>query len=94
MSSTALIPKPTIAVQIQTLMDEHQMDELKNFISRRSCLNKCNLFLIYLFSLVRVLRIQGLCPQTPAKGCCPWTPLLGALPPLDPAFRSILKKLG
>jgi hypothetical protein len=53
MSSTALISKPTIAVQIQTLMDEHQMDEFKNFISRRSYLNKCNLFLIYFFHLIQ-----------------------------------------
>jgi hypothetical protein len=52
MSSTALIPKP-LSVQIQALMDAHQIDELKNFISRRSCLNKCNLFLIYFFHLVQ-----------------------------------------
>jgi hypothetical protein len=53
MSSIALIPKQTIAVQIQIMIDEQQMNDLKTFIYRRSCLNKCNLFLIYFFHLVQ-----------------------------------------
>jgi len=53
MSNTALIPKPPLSIQIQTLLEDHQLDELKQFISRRTCLNQCNLFLIYFFHLVQ-----------------------------------------
>jgi len=65
MSSTALLPKPILSIQIQTLLDDHQLDELKNFISRRSCLNKCNLFLIYFFHLVQS---AGILTTTVATG--------------------------
>lgn len=42
-----------ISEQINVILNTNKLDDLKNFISRRKCLNQCNLFLVYLFHIVQ-----------------------------------------
>ena len=42
-----------ISLQIQELLENNKLDDLKKFISRRQCLNCCNIYLIYLFHLIQ-----------------------------------------
>ena len=53
MSGTALIPKSSIANQIQDIFEQHELDELKTLMHRRHCLNQCNLYLVYIFHLIQ-----------------------------------------
>lgn len=39
--------------EIQTIMDTNKLEDLKQFITRRKCLNTCNLVMVYLFHIVQ-----------------------------------------
>ncbi len=42
-----------IHLQIQELLENNKLDDLKRFINRRQCLNCCNIYLIYLFHFIQ-----------------------------------------
>lgn len=44
---------PNVSVEIQTILEKNKLDDLKEFIGKRKCLNSCNLTLIYLFHIVQ-----------------------------------------
>ena len=39
--------------EINNVLNKNKMDDLREFISRRKCLNSCNLVLVYLFHIVQ-----------------------------------------
>jgi hypothetical protein len=43
----------SVSVEIQTILEKNKLDDLKEFIGKRKCLNSCNLTLIYLFHIVQ-----------------------------------------
>jgi hypothetical protein len=45
--------KPLLSDQIQTLMDENTLEDLKSLMARRYNLNRCNVCLIYVFHFVQ-----------------------------------------
>lgn len=45
--------KPDIAKEIKEILDNHTLDELKQFLARRHRINAANSYLIYLFHLVQ-----------------------------------------
>jgi len=53
MSSTALIPKSALALQIQDILEQHELSELKKIMHRRHCLNQFNLYLVYIFHFIQ-----------------------------------------
>jgi len=52
MSETALVKIP-IAMQIQEIFEQNEIDDLKRMMSRRHSLNCCNIWLIYMFHLIQ-----------------------------------------
>ena len=46
-----------IATQIQIILDDNKINDLKKFLDKRQCLNKTNNILIYLFHLIQSIGI-------------------------------------
>ena len=46
-----------ITTEIQSILDKDKLENLKQFISRRKCLNKWNIGLIYLFHFIQSVGI-------------------------------------
>jgi hypothetical protein len=42
-----------MAFQIQTLLNTYQIEELKHLLTKRKYMNRCNVYLIYLFHLIQ-----------------------------------------
>ena len=49
--------KNYMSTQIDTIINENIIDDLKKKISKRTCLNKCNVVLIYIFHLLQACGI-------------------------------------
>ena len=45
--------KQQLAFQIQSILNTYELDELKHLLYKRKYLNRCNVFLIYIFHLVQ-----------------------------------------
>ena len=43
----------TVSLEIQTIFQENRLDDLKDFMNKRKCLNSWNMVLIYLFHIVQ-----------------------------------------
>jgi hypothetical protein len=56
---------PNVSVEIQSILEKNKLDDLKEFIGKRKCLNSCNLTLIYLF---HVVQSAGILTTTIAAG--------------------------
>ena len=54
-----------ITEEIQSILNNDKLDDLKQFISRRKCLNFCNIGLVYLFHAVQA---AGILTTTIAAG--------------------------
>ena len=56
-SSKNILSKNNISKKMSTeitkLLEDNKIDDLKKFLSRRKCLNNCNLCLVYLFHIVQ-----------------------------------------
>ena len=46
--------KETIESQINSLFDNNKLDDLKDFMKKRKCLNTCNIYILYLFHIVQL----------------------------------------
>jgi hypothetical protein len=57
--------KRPVTDQIKEIMEENTIDDLKSLLSRREYLNRCNVYLIYLFHLVQS---AGILTTTVATG--------------------------
>jgi len=42
-----------VSSEIQSILEKNKLEDLKEFIGKRKCLNGCNLALIYLFHIVQ-----------------------------------------
>lgn len=49
MSSTTA----TIRSKIQAMFDNNKLADLERFMKRRECLNKCNVYMLYLFHVIQ-----------------------------------------
>ena len=56
---------PNVSLEIQTILEKNKLDDLKEFIGKRKCLNSFNLALIYLFHIVQS---AGILTTTVATG--------------------------
>jgi hypothetical protein len=56
---------PNISVEIQSILEKNKLEDLKEFIHKRKCLNSCNMALIYLFHIVQS---AGILTTTVAAG--------------------------
>jgi len=54
-----------VAGEIQSILEKNKLEDLKEFIGKRKCLNGCNLALIYLFHIVQS---AGILTTTVAAG--------------------------
>lgn len=54
-----------VSVEIQSILEENKLEDLKEFIHKRKCLNSCNMALIYLFHIVQS---AGILTTTVAAG--------------------------
>ena len=43
----------TVSLEIQTIFQKNRLDDLKDFMNKRKCLNSWNMVLIYLFHIVQ-----------------------------------------
>lgn len=43
----------TVSLEIQTIFQKNKLDDLKEFMNKRKCLNSWNMVLIYLFHIVQ-----------------------------------------
>lgn len=43
--------------KINDIFNENKVEDLQKFLSKRNCLNKCNIFMIYLFYIIQSLGI-------------------------------------
>jgi hypothetical protein len=55
----------TTSLEIQTLFEKNKLDDLKEFMKRRKCLNSTNMVLIYLF---HIIQSAGILTTTIAAG--------------------------
>jgi hypothetical protein len=55
----------SVSTEIQSILEKNKLDDLKEFIGKRKCLNSCNLTLIYLF---HVVQSAGILTTTIAAG--------------------------
>ena len=55
----------SVSNEIQSILEKNKLEDLKEFINRRKCLNGCNLALIYLFHIVQS---AGILTTTVAAG--------------------------
>ena len=53
------------SLEIQTLFEQNKLDDLKEFMKRRKCLNSTNMALIYLF---HIIQSAGILTTTIAAG--------------------------
>ena len=44
---------PDVSVEIQSIFEKNKLDDLKEFMGKRKCLNAWNMALIYLFHIVQ-----------------------------------------
>ena len=58
-------PKRPVTDQIKAIMEENTIDDLKSLLTRREYLNRCNVYLIYLFHFVQS---TGILTTTVATG--------------------------
>jgi len=54
-----------VSVEIQSILEKNKLEDLKEFINKRKCLNSCNMALIYLFHIVQS---AGILTTTVAAG--------------------------
>jgi len=54
-----------ISLEIKTLLEYNKIDDLKRFLSKRKCLNSCNMCLLYLF---HTIQSAGILTTTIAAG--------------------------
>ena len=54
-----------LGVEIQHIFDKNKLDDLKEFINRRKCLNNWNIALVYLF---HIIQSAGILTTTIAAG--------------------------
>jgi len=54
-----------VSVEIQSILEKNKLEDLKEFIHKRKCLNSCNMALIYLFHIVQS---AGILTTTVAAG--------------------------
>lgn len=54
-----------VSTEIQSILEKNKLEDLKEFIGKRKCLNGCNLALIYLFHIVQS---AGILTTTVAAG--------------------------
>lgn len=54
-----------VSSEIQSILEKNKLEDLKEFIGKRKCLNGCNLALIYLFHIVQS---AGILTTTVAAG--------------------------
>ena len=45
--------KTDIRAEIQRLFDENQLDDLKRFMNKRQYLNRCNVYMLYIFHMIQ-----------------------------------------
>ena len=45
--------KSDIRAEIQRLFDANQLEDLKRFMNKRQCLNRCNLYMLYIFHVIQ-----------------------------------------
>ena len=45
--------KKEVSLQIQTIFDNNELEDLKTFLHKRQCLNRCNTGLVYFFHIVQ-----------------------------------------
>ena len=53
----------TISQEIQSILDKDKLEDLKQFISRRKCLNSWNIGLVYLFHFIQTDERTALLPN-------------------------------
>jgi GTP:adenosylcobinamide-phosphate guanylyltransferase len=54
-----------VSTEIQSILEKNKLEDLKEFIGKRKCLNSCNLALIYLF---HIIQSAGILTTTVAAG--------------------------
>ena len=59
------MPAPDVSLEIQTIFEANKLNDLKEFIDKRKCLNSWNIALIYLFHIVQA---AGILTTTIAAG--------------------------
>ena len=59
------MPTPDVSLEIQTIFEANKLNDLKEFIDKRKCLNSWNIALIYLFHIVQA---AGILTTTIAAG--------------------------
>jgi hypothetical protein len=59
------MPTPDVSLEIQTIFEANKLNDLKEFIEKRKCLNSWNIALIYLFHIVQA---AGILTTTIAAG--------------------------
>jgi hypothetical protein len=59
------MPTPDVSLEIQTIFEANKLNDLKEFINKRKCLNSWNIALIYLFHIVQA---AGILTTTIAAG--------------------------
>jgi len=59
------MPVPDVSLEIQTIFEANKLNDLKEFIEKRKCLNSWNIALIYLFHIVQA---AGILTTTIAAG--------------------------
>lgn len=56
---------PDVSVEIQSIFEKNKLDDLKEFMGKRKCLNAWNMALIYLF---HIIQSAGILTTTIAAG--------------------------
>lgn len=51
--ASIIVETPSIASEIQAIFEKNKLNDLKEFVSRRKCLNEFNMALMYLFHIVQ-----------------------------------------
>jgi len=59
------MPTVDVSQEIQNILETNKLGDLKEFIKKRSFLNSCNIFLIYLF---HIIQSAGILTTTIAAG--------------------------
>jgi hypothetical protein len=65
LTKTPSVYNPDIALQIRQILETNQLEQLKEFISKHKCLNRCNVGLSYTF---HIIQSAGILVTTVATG--------------------------
>jgi hypothetical protein len=52
-TASIVVETPSIASEIQAIFEKNKLSDLKEFVSKRKCLNEFNMALMYLFHIVQ-----------------------------------------